>query len=1036
MALQRQTLSIPISEGIDTKTDEKQVPAGKALALENVRFQKTGKLSKRFGLVALTDKTSTGTLATEQIKGILSDEKSMHLITSNGGFSYSSSVNEWKKTSELADFPKIRSEFLNKSSLNQFNPDTDYSQDFNLIAYCYREYEELSALRTNPKENIAVVIEDNATGLKQLKLLDVTGASTSNYKKANQKVVIVNYNNSPRIILFVEFSAFIRVWVFDKDLTILNTYGITPTGYTFASNKIDVCKDSTNVYFSSMFLTSLSIFKLDFSGALVSSNPLITTTNRLGFITGSDNPLGFSICNDATKIHISYVSNTGSATTGSKVVSIGLSKSTLLPVISETALNVTNIRDLSITLNDSKLIIAIMIASNTGTGLSYYTFSSVKKIEATFISSYTYSFPFSDEFLAIGARLTLLSRPFVIGGVNYVYCKCPEVQQKTGVLYNLDKKKLAGSFSPVSLSDDRSTLFPNLYYTGTSNSFVVNNEGFTSFEKMYGVDTDNPAGYDFIANVAISRVGSDFTNDYTSGTKTKIGASLYYTGGLTAVADSRSFYESGFVLAPLISVASSVNTGVTNPNVSSKSFSYIAIYNFYNAKGELERSFPSPAYSITTAAATTYVNIKANTLAWSYKDLLDSDPFYGTNSYVQKSQIILYRTTSSGSVYYRVSNYENSPINYFVDLIDGVSDADLINNERLYTTGGVLEADETPNARFSTAGGNRLFLGGLEEQDEVAYSNKQLFGETAYFNGLNRIRVSSGSSADKTPISALGYMDAKLIIFRKQSIYFIQGDGPNDLGVGTFSEPEIISSDVGCIEPRSVINTPMGLMFKSRKGIYLLSRSLSVEYIGAAVEDFNSFNVVSSVISDKYNEARFYLSSGDCIVYNFLFQSWSIFKNQTIVDADIWQNAPISIVSGKIFKETENTYLDNGATGFYSMKYVSPWLKLDLIQGYIRCYQLWVIGSYKSPHTLKCRVYTDYDSTVYDDYSLVYSNADSPQFQFQISLPKQKVESIKFEIYDTAHAASSNGEAFDLSNIQVEVGMKSGGYKLASTKTY
>jgi len=180
MALQRQTLSIPISEGIDTKTDEKQVPAGKALALENVRFQKTGKLSKRFGLVALTDKTSTGTLATEQIKGILSDEKSMHLITSNGGFSYSSSVNEWKKTSELADFPKIRSEFLNKSSLNQFNPDTDYSQDFNLIAYCYREYEELSALRTNPKENIAVVIEDNATGLKQLKLLDVTGASTSN----------------------------------------------------------------------------------------------------------------------------------------------------------------------------------------------------------------------------------------------------------------------------------------------------------------------------------------------------------------------------------------------------------------------------------------------------------------------------------------------------------------------------------------------------------------------------------------------------------------------------------------------------------------------------------------------------------------------------------------------------------------------------------------------------------------------------------------------------------------------------------------
>ena len=1035
MALQRQTLSIPISEGIDTKTDEKQVPAGKALALENVRFQKTGKLSKRFGLVALTDATSVGTLSSEQIKGVISDEKSMHLVTNSGGFSYSSSVNEWRKTSDLADFPKIRSEYLNKSSLNQFNPDTDYNQDFNLIAYCYREYEELDALRVNPKQNIAVILEDNATGLKQLKLIDITGMPV-NYKKASQKIAIVNYNNSPRIILFYETNANIKVWVFDKNLAILSDYAITPTGFTYARNKIDVCKDSSNIFLCSMFNSSLSIFKLDFSGTVVASNPLITTTNRLGFITGSDNPLGFSICTDSTKIHVSYVSNTGSATTGSKVVSIGLSKSTLLPVVTETDLNVTNIRDLAITLNGSTLVVAVMIAQNIGTSPSYYTFSSVKKIEATFAAAYTYSFPFADELFAIGGRLTLLSRPFVINGNNYAYCKCPEIQQKTGVLYNLDKKKLAGSFSPVSLSDDRSTVFPTTYYTGTSNSFVINNEGFTAFEKMYGVDTDNPATYDFIANVAISRVNSDFTNDYSSGTKTKIGASLYYTSGLTALADSRSFYESGFVLAPLISIATSVNTGVTNPNVSSKSFSYIAIYNFFNAKGELERSFPSPAYSITTAAATTYVNIKANTLAWSYKDLLDSDAYLGTTSFTQKSQIILYRTTSSGSVYYRVSNYENSPINYSVDLIDGVSDADLINNERLYTTGGVLESDETPNARFSTAGGNRLFLGGLEEQDEVAYSNKQLFGETAYFNSLSRIRVSSGSSADKTPISALGYMDAKLIIFRKQSIYFIQGDGPNDLGIGSFSEPEIISSDVGCIEPRSVINTPMGLMFKSRKGIYLLSRSLSVEYIGAAVEDFNSFNVVSSVLSDKFNEARFYLSSGDCIVYNFLFQSWSIFKGQTIVDADIWQGSPISLVSGKVFKETENTYLDNGASGFYSMKYLSPWLKLDLIQGYVRCYQLWIIGSYKSPHTLKCRVYVDYDSSTYEEYSLIYNNTDSPQYQFQISLPKQKVESIKFEIFDTDHQAASNGEAFDLSNIQVEVGMKSGGYKLAANKSF
>jgi hypothetical protein len=116
------------------------------------------------------------------------------------------------------------------------------------------------------------------------------------------------------------------------------------------------------------------------------------------------------------------------------------------------------------------------------------------------------------------------------------------------------------------------------------------------------------------------------------------------------------------------------------------------------------------------------------------------------------------------------------------------------------------------------------------------------------------------------------------------------------------------------------------------------------------------------------------------------------------------------------------------------MKFTSPWLKLDLVQGYVRCYQLWIIGDYKSPHTLKCRVYADYDSSTYEDYSLVYNNSSSPQYQFQISLPNQKVESIKFEIYDVAQ--SGNGESYDLSNIQVEVGMKAGGYKLAANKSY
>jgi hypothetical protein len=190
------------------------------------------------------------------------------------------------------------------------------------------------------------------------------------------------------------------------------------------------------------------------------------------------------------------------------------------------------------------------------------------------------------------------------------------------------------------------------------------------------------------------------------------------------------------------------------------------------------------------------------------------------------------------------------------------------------------------------------------------------------------------------------------------------------------------------------------------------------------------------VLHDKFNEARFYLDSGDCLVYNYLFQTWSVFKNQTTIDADLWEGEPVSIKDNTIFKEVEGTYLDNGATGFYSMKFTSPWLKLNDIQGYIRCYKLWIIGNYKSSHTLKLKIYVDYDDSTSEDFDLIYDNTEQPQYQFQVSLPIQKVESVKFEVYDDDHGANTSGEAYELSNFQAEVGIKEGGYKIATSKTF
>ena len=74
-------------------------------------------------------------------------------------------------------------------------------------------------------------------------------------------------------------------------------------------------------------------------------------------------------------------------------------------------------------------------------------------------------------------------------------------------------------------------------------------------------------------------------------------------------------------------------------------------------------------------------------------------------------------------------------------------------------------------------------------------------------------------------------MDDKLIIFKKDAIYYITGTGPDNTGAnGTFSDATFITSTVGCANPSSIVLMPNGIMFQSDKGIWLLDRQLGTTY--------------------------------------------------------------------------------------------------------------------------------------------------------------------------------------------------------------
>jgi len=1022
MALQKQVITIPLAEGLDTKTDEYQVTAGKALLLENARFYKVGKLQKRFGNVMLTDNASTGLLSSHSISAIISDDLSLNAVTSNGVYSLSEGTEQWEKLSDIKDKAKIRTEFVAKSAYNHFNPDMDFNESLGLLVSVFREMEENNNLTASPVEFVTVAIEDVNTGVKKIR--KISTGNTLSYKNAKQKIMITVSGGVPRITLFYEIALYnLRHHVLDKNLDDVITANTIQT-LTLANNfknKIDVCRDDTNIFLASMYETTLKLTKLGLDGAILSSTT-VSTTNRLGSDPFNDFGQGLSICQSASVLHVFFISNTTVSLYPAKMVGLGLSKAFAVTV-SETSTvgSWDNLRDLSITLNGSNIVIAateVSIASNKPIRLNKFT--------ASWSSSYVITEP---GVLDGVIRAVAISRPFVINSVNYVVCKCPEVTQPTGLIYNMDTMKFVSMFSPFGLSDDRLTSQTvSAYHTGTCNAVPSGATAYSLIEKSYGVNTNNVATFDFNASIAVSKLRIDLGDDLTSGTRTKIGETNYYTDGATIALDGRGAYESGFSFRPLITAITSNTSGGTTTGVASKNFSYIAVYAYFNGKGELERSVPSPAVAVVTSATTTYVNIAVKNNPGSFKDAYYND----SGTYTQKyaTEIILYRTTHNGTTFYRVSSKPSAQFGDIVNLADASADSAITDNEQLYTTGGILENDSTPNAKFSTAGGNRLFLGGLEEEDEIAYSKKQLFGEAVSFSDFFRIRISSGTSSDKSRLSAIGYLDGKLIIFRENSIYYIAGDGPLETGTqNSFTEPEVISSDTGCVEPRSVVNIPTGLLFKSKKGIYVLDRAMQVSYIGAGVEEYNQEGVVSAIISDKYNEARFYTNAGNCLVYNYIFGTWSSFNGQTSISADIWAGRPVQVLGSGVSEESETVFSDNGSV--YSMKVKTPWLKLNGLQDFGRIWTATILGKYKSVHDLIVKVRYDYDESYIEEFTVTPQLADT-QYQYRINLKKQLCESVQFEIYD----ASQTGESMELSAITLEVGLRKGSMKLGMNRKY
>jgi hypothetical protein len=293
-------------------------------------------------------------------------------------------------------------------------------------------------------------------------------------------------------------------------------------------------------------------------------------------------------------------------------------------------------------------------------------------------------------------------------------------------------------------------------------------------------------------------------------------------------------------------------------------------------------------------------------------------------------------------------------------------------------------------------------------------------------------------------------MDDKILIFKRSLIYYIAGQGPDKLGNGSFSIPQLVSADCGCTFPQSIVLTGNGLMFQSEKGIYLVDRQLQVSYLGQQLDLITTknpdFEVTSSVNLPDQNQVYFTTSTDQVLVYDTYFKNWFTHSLQfTPISSTLLNNSWYVSSTSEVFKSVPgNNYDGNNLAVISTIK--TNWISLNQLEGFGRVYAILILGeNAELAHRLNVNLYYDFkeapseqlsivpnslvDSTYGDDATYgsgsPYGGSFDGTYQFVIRPAQQKCTSIQIEIFDS-FPTGARTESFKFSGIALVVGIKQG----------
>lgn len=522
---------------------------------------------------------------------------------------------------------------------------------------------------------------------------------------------------------------------------------------------------------------------------------------------------------------------------------------------------------------------------------------------------------------------------------------------------------------------------------------------------------------------------------YQVGSSVSHSGTTYFPGASVTGFDGKAWFDLGFQEVP------EIGTPVASGGAGSLTGTYqiTVTFEWYDAKGNLHQSAAAVPQSVSATSNTTITT-----------------PVYlpsGTSKN-QPIQVSVWRTVANGTTFYLTArdyiswdSGTSSPKN----IASTTTDALIISNPILYTTGGIIESGPTP-AMNDLIKHNRRIIGIDAEDTNKLFYSKTLQDKTApQFNEDLFLRCDDGFGG----ALKIASLDEKLVILKKKDIFVIFGSGPNDLGTNSdFSDPQRVQTDQGISEPASLVKFPEGLLFKSTEGWKVLTRQLTVIDAGISVDRLNSLTVSSAVLIEDQNQIRITHTEGTTIIFDYLTKKWTTVTNQAAIGSANFNGKHVFLKSdGSVLLETSGQWLMD--TSVVEPRLTTGWINLPALQGFSRVYKALVLGEKRGAHQVRIRIGYDFDPNWRDEFTIdsttaigatnltdssyytggavIQSGAPAKTLQYEVRPSIQKCESIRFEI-TLLNSGAVNNELARISGLALVVGMKTKTYRLDSSR--